>query len=138
MPVEQMFTVWENPTEFDVTLDLHVGSNPRNLSGRHRYIVPAKGEKTIPSDLDQGIHDVRDGIVVGGLGPQLRRKGSTDKLHPALDAAKARETEAIEEAQAAMVAKAAAETAIMLATAKADAARRGADGVSPHQAKRKE
>lgn len=137
-PAEQTFSIWENPTEHNITLDLHVGSSHNNLSGRVRYTVPAKGEKIIPTELDMGVHDVRDGVIVGGLGTLLRKRGSVDALHPALDAARARETEAIAEAQAAMVAKAAAETAIMLATAKADAARRGADSVSPHQSKRKE
>jgi hypothetical protein len=121
-PQLQSFTTWVNPTDRDVVLDLHTGASPQNLSGRVRYIVPANGEQIVPAEFDLGIHDTRDGVIVGGLGPQLRRKDKSEILHSSLDADKAAEREAAADAEKALIAKQAAEQAMMSAVAKQQAA----------------
>jgi hypothetical protein len=66
------FTIWENPTDRDCVLDLHVGTSPVfgpaevrkavcaswgkvEKTGHRRFVVPAKSMVRIPSEFDQGI-----------------------------------------------------------------------------------
>ncbi len=121
-PVVQTFTTWTNPTDAAVYLDIHVGATFSNPSGRFRYVVPAHGEVQIPGEYDLAVHDTRDGVIVGGLGPQLRRKDRVEQLHQSLDANKSAEKEAQAEAEQALIAKQAAEQAVMLAVSKKQAA----------------
>jgi hypothetical protein len=66
-------TVWYNPTDHDVVLDLYVGIQPnlkrfvlsgRKLTweqrtGKRRYIIKAKTHRAIPSEFDQGIQQMQ-------------------------------------------------------------------------------
>jgi hypothetical protein len=69
-------TVWENPTQADVVLDLHVGTTPvygsaeqkaritaswgpQEFKGIRRFVVKAKSKARIPSEFDQGIQQTR-------------------------------------------------------------------------------
>ncbi len=122
-PPAQLFTTWVNPTERPVHLDLHVGSSVTNKSGRVRYTVPTRGEATIPSEFDLGIQDVRNGEVVGGLGPMLIRKDNPAVVAGALDANRSRAKEAALEAEQALMAQRAAESAVLAAVAKGEEAK---------------
>jgi hypothetical protein len=96
-------TVWENPTDKDVILPLHVGSTqtaglkrPPTYVERHgidKKIVPAHSIVSISSEFDLAIQDTHcneqecigdrrgcrstthNKTVVGGLGPQLINRG---------------------------------------------------------------
>ncbi len=116
-------TTWVNPTDTLLKINVHVGSTPGNPSGRAQYIFPPRGETIVPSEFDAAFHDVRDGLVVGGLAPQLRKKGSPDELHPALDIARSQEKAAAIQAEAALVARAAADSALVSSVALGQAAR---------------
>lgn len=61
-------TIWENATDKDVVLDLHVGTTPiygdeRNRpklsreqrTGLRQFVIPAKSKRSIPSEFDQAI-----------------------------------------------------------------------------------
>ena len=63
----------------------------------------------MPSEHDRAIHDVRDGVIVGGLAPLLERVVEDDVLHPALDPELAARKAVLEEAQKAIVATRAAQ-----------------------------
>ncbi len=136
-PPVQTQTRWENPLDRDVILDLHVGARPHapmpcernqhgqcihNHSGKVRYIVPAAnngvpGFAMIPSEFDRGIQDIRDGVIVGGLGTCLHRVGSEDVvLHPALDELEARRKTALDAAFKADEARMKAEQDLKIAT----------------------
>lgn len=66
-------TVWHNPTEHDVVLDLYVGIQPNlrrfvlsgkkltweQRTGKRRYIIRAKTSRAIPSEFDQGIQQMQ-------------------------------------------------------------------------------
>lgn len=128
-------TIWHNPTKRDVVLPIWVGTSHligkkfkpgpdgkvRRPTGIRRYVVPAGGERAIPAEFDRGIQEIRDGMIVGGLGPQLVRKGVQDppRIHPALDEVAARQKAEHEAAREALIAKAAAQEALVLAQAKA-------------------
>lgn len=72
-------TKWKNPT--DKTARVSVFVSP----GQHaEYVIAPNGEGDIPSQFDNAIHQIRDGVIVGGLAPQLVREGQTAKVHPAL------------------------------------------------------
>jgi hypothetical protein len=74
-------TAWTNPTDRDVVLDFFVA--PGQFT---RFRVPARGSAPIPSQFDQGVHHLRNGLIIGGLAPQLVREGQTERLHPELEA----------------------------------------------------
>ena len=101
---EQRFTTWRNPTRHEMRLDLHDRPGKRK-----RYVIPAGGEIRIPSDYDRAIHDVRNGITVGGLAPLLERVSGNTPLHPALDPEEAARKDARDAAERAVVAKKAAD-----------------------------
>jgi hypothetical protein len=69
-------TTWHNPTDKPVRLEVFV--SPGQFS---QYHVPAQGKADIPSQFTSGIQQVRDGVIVGGLGPQLVRDGEGSKSH---------------------------------------------------------
>jgi len=101
---EQRFTLWRNPTKHEMRLDLH------DRPGKRKRITIAPGaEVRIPSEYDRAIHDVRDGVTVGGLAPLLERVSGNPPVHPALDPEEAARKEAREAAERALVAKKAAD-----------------------------
>jgi hypothetical protein len=97
-------TIWHNPTDKPVKLDLNVdtprpGRPPRNWEERHgmvRYVVKAGDTRAIPSKFDMGIQHTQchhidclqrpfacksneeghEKSIVGGFGPQLINKGT--------------------------------------------------------------
>jgi hypothetical protein len=103
-PQEQRFTSWRNPTQHDMKVDIYEAPGRRK-----RYVVPAGKETQIPSEYDGAIHDVRDGIIVGGLAPLLDKAVDSAVLHPALDPQEAARKAALEEAEKAILAKKAAD-----------------------------
>lgn len=120
IPGQMHVTEWENPLDRPYVLDLHVrndptpGKPPPNPSGKVRVIIPPKGTYELPSDFDVAIHTTvchtctdrkmycreltHDREIIGGLGPHLKRKGSSERLAPALNEALAREKAALAEA----------------------------------------
>ena len=81
--VEETFTKWYNPLDVDQRVDVFGD----NASRPTRYIIPAKGERLIPSRFDRAIHTVHGQVIVGGLAPQLvnRSTNAEEHLAPALD-----------------------------------------------------
>jgi hypothetical protein len=97
-------TVWHNPTDRQVVLDLNVdtprpGRKPRNWeerNGKVRYVLKAGETKAIPSKFDMGIQHTQchhidclqrpfycrsneeghEKSTVGGYGPQLVNRGT--------------------------------------------------------------
>jgi len=72
-------TKWTNPTDKAVKLRLFVSPGQTV-----EYTVPPKGEAAIPSQFDHAVQKLREGIIVGGLAPQLVREDKPAELHPAL------------------------------------------------------
>ncbi len=101
-------TVWHNPTNKDVALDLYVGVKasgrpPRSReekTGFRRYVIKASEKRAIAAEFDRAIQDVRDGIIIGGLGPHLINVGAQERprLHPSLDVLRADKAAAEERA----------------------------------------
>jgi hypothetical protein len=109
-------TVWENPTNLDVVLPLHVGSTETWMAKRKptyieqfgvdRKVIPAHSIVTISSVFDRAIQDTHcnepecigdrrgcrstkhNKTIVGGYGPQLINRGMKVKpnVHSALNA----------------------------------------------------
>ncbi len=63
-------TTWHNPTEHDVKFSIFVGPGIK-----HKVAISAGKELALPSEYDNDIRTVRQGVVVGGLAPQLTIKG---------------------------------------------------------------
>jgi hypothetical protein len=121
-PKEQTFTKWHNPTDREVVLDLYVGPTA-GPSGRVRYRAAPGGDCIIPSEFDRGVQDVREGVIVGGLGPTLKRVGGSDVLHSSLDPANIAKASSGIAPDVALVAALAAEAAVNAAKAQAAAAK---------------
>jgi hypothetical protein len=103
-PQEQHLTTWRNPTRHEMRIDVH------GAPGRFkRYVFPPGKEVQVPSEVDRAIHDVRDGVIVGGLAPLLERAMPDGTLHPALDPEEAARKAAAEEAERTVLAKKAAD-----------------------------
>ena len=103
-PQEQRLTTWRNPTRHEMRIDVHAAP------GRFkRFVFPPGKEVQVPSEFDRAIHDVRDGVIVGGLAPLLERAVPDGVLHSALDPEEAARKAATEEAEKAVIAKKAAD-----------------------------
>src|SRR5579859_3863901 len=103
-PQEQRLTTWRNPTRHEMHVDVH------GAQGRFkRFVFPAGKEVQVPSEYDRAIHDVREGVIVGGLAPLLERAMPDGALHPALDPEEAARKAAAAEAERAVIAKKAAD-----------------------------
>jgi hypothetical protein len=111
---EQRFTLWRNPTEKEMKIDIH--DRPGR---RKRYVIPPGGEARIPSEFDQGIHVVRNGIIVGGYAPLLERVAGNGTLSPVLDPEAQARRAAEEEADRTVIAKRAADEVLARAQAPA-------------------
>jgi hypothetical protein len=101
----QSQTIWHNPTERSVILDLHfetpkaTGRPPagwEERTGKHRYVLKAGETKAIPASFDMAIQHTQcfhtdclqrpfscksteeghEKAIVGGFGPQLVNKGT--------------------------------------------------------------
>jgi hypothetical protein len=103
-PEEQRFTTWRNPTRHDMHVDIH-----ESHGRKKRYSIAADKEARIPSEYDRAIHDVRDGIIVGGLAPLLERMVPDGALHPSLDPEESARKTAVDEAERAILTKKAAD-----------------------------
>jgi hypothetical protein len=101
---EQRLTTWRNPTDREMRVDLH--DRPGR---RKRFVFPPGQEVQVPSEFDRGIHDVRDGVTVGGLAPLLERVSGQTPLHPSLDPEEAARKAAMEAAERTVIAKKAAD-----------------------------
>jgi hypothetical protein len=109
-PHEERITTWRNPTRHDMRVDIH------DTPGRKkRYSIAAGKETQIPSEYDRAIHDVRDGVIVGGLAPLLERVVPDGVLHPALDPEEAARKAASLESERALLAKKAADDVLAAA-----------------------
>jgi hypothetical protein len=64
-------TTWENPTNDTVQFSIYDDAANLYTVGP----IPPKGSVTLPSVYDNAIATVRDGVIVGGLAPQLVAKG---------------------------------------------------------------
>lgn len=88
-PAEQKYVLWHNPTAFPVVYTPWVGSTDANPSGRVRITFAPGETKSVPAELAAGIHQLHEGMIVGGACPQLVNVGLSDAeqptLHPALD-----------------------------------------------------
>lgn len=150
-------TVWFNPTDKDYVLDLHIGTRPiytqaqrdrlkqmtpgqkrEFLTGKRRFVIPAKSKRAISSDFDQGIQQTeclepecyaqrlycRDAThhkqIMGGLGPHLVNMSVQHRpvVHPSLIEANANNEATKQKAYEALLAKQAADTALAIAQAK--------------------
>ena len=89
-------TNWKNPTNRAYALELYEGTQatpgrrPKTELERRgivRFVIKPGDTRAIPSKYDRAIQDVRDGIIVGGLGPHLINTGTQERpiLHRALD-----------------------------------------------------
>ena len=107
----QTLTAWRNPTPKTMTVDVFEGHG----RPRKRYTFPPGKEVQVPTEHDRAIHDVRDGVIVGGLAPLLERVVEDGVLHPALDPELAAKKAVLDQAQQALVATRAAQD--VLATA---------------------
>jgi hypothetical protein len=103
-PQEQRLTTWRNPTRQEMRVDVH--SAPGRFK---RYVFPPGKEVQVPSEYDRAIHDVREGVIVGGLAPLLERAVADGALHPALDPEEAARKVVAEEAERTVIAKKAAD-----------------------------
>lgn len=132
-PHEEKFTTWHNPTDHEQKIDVFYGAGVGNEERPTRYIVPSKGDLEIPSRWDSAIHRVqcaddtcrrigsgfctRDhaGTVIGGIAPQLQKKGQRAQLLPALDPTAAEKLQKAAEVAAASIARRDAENTMLLA-----------------------
>ena len=77
----QTFTTWLNPTSQTMRVDIFEAQG----RPRKRYVFPPGKEVQVPSEHDHAIHDVRNGVIVGGHAPLLERAAPDGVLHPSLD-----------------------------------------------------
>lgn len=118
-PVEETYTQWKNPLSQEQVVDIFHDGSPRPT--RYRW---APGEtKQVSSRYDGAIHRVHHGVIIGGLAPQLIKVGSDEKLDPALDTEGVAKREAEVEAARAALAKREAEDTLLVANARAAAAK---------------
>ena len=148
-------TRWVNPTDKTVKLDLCVSANadPNGSDSRWQLEIPPVGTvltreqqesgrhqadaegkllfTVVPSEYDMGIHLVRDGKIVGGGAPQLRRfEEPNPRIEPSLepDALALREAEKVKAQKEAEAAE--AERQRLLAAANASGESKDGKGKS--------
>jgi hypothetical protein len=100
----QTFTTWRNPTPHHMHVDIYESQG----RPKKRYVFPPGKEVQVPTEHDRAIHDVRDGLIVGGLAPLLERVVADGVLHPALDPEEAAKKAALDDAEKAVLATKAA------------------------------
>ena len=98
-------TTWKNPTTVEVRVSLHRDKGTRPIL----FVVPAGAERQLSGEFDTAIHDVRNGVIIGGHAPQLVDKAHPERiLHSSLRSGSAPVSSALEEALAGERAKTAA------------------------------
>jgi hypothetical protein len=122
-PRDKAMTAWSNPTDKQVKVDIYVGP------GRfERYRIDPGQTVRIPSEYDRGVRTENDGQVVGGLAPQLIRiDGENPPVNAALDPDKAAMETNLQVAKDQMLELQAREKAILIAQARAEAAKAAMD-----------
>lgn len=143
---------WVNPTDTPVVMEFCISANAEvgKADKRSRVSIPTVGtvlsaaEKQLgihvvddtgkllftrlPKELDMAIHQVRDGVIVGGLGTRLvRHQGEQLPLAGGLNSAEEDKNAAIEEARKALEARKAADEALIIAGGKQASAEAKAD-----------
>lgn len=120
------YSVWVNPTADYLKVKLFRGPGVKEL-GKHNSafeVVEWKPgeEKILPAEFDVAIHKIdANGVIVGGKGPQLRKKGEPYNLHPSLDTALAEKQAALVAASALMDQQRDIQSLSVIAKAKMDA-----------------
>lgn len=66
-PVMARYTTWRNPLPHIQQVDI-VESDPQRPT---RYELGPGEEMIIPSEYDRAIHSVHNGVIIGGIAPQL-------------------------------------------------------------------
>ncbi len=66
-PDHDHVTRWRNPTDATVKLSIHRNRGER----RAKYEIAPGAELTLPGEYDSAIHQKHNGVIVGGLAPQL-------------------------------------------------------------------
>jgi hypothetical protein len=100
----QTFTTWRNPTLHPMHVDIFESQG----RPKKRYVFPPGKEVQVPTEHDRAIHDVREGIIVGGLAPLLERVVADGILHPVLDPEQVATKAALDDAEKAVLATKAA------------------------------
>ena len=137
-PRHEQRTIWYNPLDVEQKALVYYGDGPRNEPRPTQLTFQPKAETEVSSRFDAALqvvhcaHDscrqkapghctnpAHEGNVVGGLCPQLRRKGSVAKLLPSLDPAQAELEQANATIAAQQIALKAAENTTLLAAARA-------------------
>jgi len=96
LPTSPMHTRWKNPTNKTMVIDVYTGAG---RSGRTRYTIEPGAEQDIPSEYDDAICEVRNGVVQAGLAPLAVKIGTVThnkftpfegvaEVHPSMDPAK--------------------------------------------------
>lgn len=66
-PQEERYTTWRNPCDVEQYVDLHDGDS--RVPTRYRF-KPGETKK-LPSRFDSAIQRTHNGVIIGGLAPQL-------------------------------------------------------------------
>lgn len=110
-PTEEKFTRWHNPLSVRQNVVISHDGDSRPT----QYTIKPGETREIPSRYDLAIHRVHNGVVIGGLAPQLVKVGAEEKLDPVLDTTLQDKKQAEAERAVAAAAKQAAEDALILA-----------------------
>lgn len=135
-PEEATVTTWHNPTDHEMFVDVYNGTGIHKNNERRatRYRFPKRADTQVPSRFDNAIQLIQCGLdecrqdgtwcnkghrgtVVGGLAPQLQKKGTeaVANMLPCLNPDLAQETAAAAEVAVQDLARRKAEDAMMLA-----------------------
>lgn len=66
-PREEQYTTWHNPLSVEQYVDLHDGDAPTPT----RYRFKPGESRPLPSRFDGAIQRTHNGVIIGGLAPQL-------------------------------------------------------------------
>lgn len=110
-------TTWINPTPATVTVKVWRGPESSRDPWQFMTIPPGE-ERQFPTEYDNAIHVLdKNGVIVGGKAPQLRKKGASYHLDPVLDTNLQERQRAVQAAAANLAEKQVYEQAAMLAAA---------------------
>lgn len=85
---ESATSTWHNPTDYDVSIRLYKGHGHKPGMSHFLWKLAAGATKTLSSEYDNAIRLMREGVVVGGLAPQLikiEEKQDPPEVHESLD-----------------------------------------------------
>lgn len=128
-PTPQKLETWMNPTKDVVIADVFVRPPAdANEVGRTRWeFKPGQTRDDIPADHAVAFHAYNHdkSQIVGGLAPQLVKVGTPAiPMHPSLDVEFQKSQSALNDAAKALAEKKAQEDALLIATARAEEARK--------------